>query len=646
MAFRILVVDDEASIRRLLSESFRKAGWAPLVAEDQTSAQSLLATQIIDAALIDFLLPKGNGLQIAASLRGDPRHRNIPIFLMSGVIRDAATMADARSRYDIAGFISKPLEISALIKRVSDAVEESRRIISNSMDLERVRSDPPPSAPIQRPDARTEPKTWSSSPFQPIPETGSLFDAPVGLLFSAILQASSTGILDLHDQGTHRRIYLREGRPVFMQSNAEGENVGSLLSRRGRLTEQELDRCLDLMRNQGRTLQQALLQLKMVSESDLATAYRLLAGQTLPVAVGMGKGTFRWRETDAFVGRVPEGRFDPVMLVFDGVKRYVQPPEIFRFFAGIEDNPLIATDYLEERLPQFRRVFSADNIAALIDGTRSYRDICRHGDLQRFAPQVFAMVVSGMVVFGELGPEEIRLARAMAAFEEDAPHRSHIDEVHEQIMSQNFYEIFRVSSSAHEEMIKSRYFQLAKDWHPTSHRDLDPRRQQMVSEIFERITSAYETLSKPTERSAYDEYLDRSVQGLPTDPNTINRSEQLFEQGHAMAGRSDWSGADRVLAEAVRLNPEPRFIALQGWVQYQRAPSHAPNVERAKGLLKRSLKNGPMCEAYVYLGRICGREGRRQEAIMWWELCLKLKPNHPEARKEVENLRSQGTGGQ
>ena len=120
-------------------------------------------------------------------------------------------------------------------------------------------------------------------------------------------------MLDMNNEaGTHRRIYIIDGNPTFMQSNAEGENVGALLLNRGRITDPDFDRCLRYMKDRGRTLQQSLLELRLVTEADLATAYKLLAGQLLPLALGMPGGTYRWRISDAFVGRVPEGRFEPI----------------------------------------------------------------------------------------------------------------------------------------------------------------------------------------------------------------------------------------------------------------------------------------------------------------------------------------------
>ena len=57
-----------------------------------------------------------------------------------------------------------------------------------------------------------------------------------------------TGMLDLTDEGTHRRIYVIEGNLSFMQSNAEGENVVRSVLRRGRVTDPTFSAALAYMK--------------------------------------------------------------------------------------------------------------------------------------------------------------------------------------------------------------------------------------------------------------------------------------------------------------------------------------------------------------------------------------------------------------
>jgi curved DNA-binding protein CbpA len=514
---------------------------------------------------------------------------------------------------------------------------------------------------------------FQGRPFPDLPEEGPIERFPVAQLLAAIRYGQTTGMLDTTDQGTHRRIYIIEGNPTFMQSNAEGENVGALLLRRGRITEPDFDRCLRYMKEKSRTLQQSLLELRLVSEHDLATAYKLLAGQLLPLALGMAGGTFRWRETDAFIGRVPEGKFDTMAMVFDGIKRHVHPPQILAFFKGREDLPLLCTTEFERLMPHFRRAFSASNVAGQIDGMESYRTLtrARAKDASAVVPQLFALVASGMCVLREdQGDGAVEMAVHAAASQaqmlddddslelsldgddddrepspDDRRARQLIERFHGEIMAQDFFAIFGTSRDAPDDKVKSAYFELAKKWHSDAFAGLSlgPSKRKL-DDIFARITEGYETITNKAKREEYLVYLDRKAKGLPTDVNEIFRAEQLYDQAQAMIRRRDWPGARSVLEEAVRLNPDPLYFAGLGWAIFNADPKSPAAYSEGTQHLRRAIQeqeNLPI--AYQYLGQIAFNRSQPADAKKWWNRCLALEPNNIEAARGLRML-SQRSG--
>ena len=150
------------------------------------------------------------------------------------------------------------------------------------------------------------------------PEHGSLDKYPVGSLLADIWRHSLSGILDIDTEGVIRRIYVRDGHPVFMQSNADLENVGVLLLQRGSICQDDYTLCHKVMQQTGQTLQQALLSLRLVEKAELIAAHKLFSGQLLPTTIGLYKGTYSWQSGDAFVGQVPSGRYNTLSVVFFG----------------------------------------------------------------------------------------------------------------------------------------------------------------------------------------------------------------------------------------------------------------------------------------------------------------------------------------
>jgi CheY-like chemotaxis protein len=732
MPHRILVVDDEEPIRALLKTHFEGVGYRVVGVADGVEGIRAFEQKKPHLVIIDFLLPRKNGFAVAEAIRKDPERGKVPLIMMSGVFKNPKTAVEARDKYQVLDFLSKPLDLNQLTTLVAkglanvapepdepepppppppppepDPVEVAvARAAAPSVPRGRLEpvamvreaapeqgtaaARPPPRGlsyfasgkpkPAPRPasvvpDGNIRDGVFQARPFPVLAEEGDIEVLPVALLLSTIRYDQATGMLDMSDPGgTHRRIYIVNGNPTFMQSNAEGENVGALLLRRGRITEPDFERCLRYMKDKGRTLQQSVLELRLVSESDLATAYKLLAGQLLPLALGMSAGTYRWRETDAFVGRVPEGKFEPVTTLFEGIKRHVHPPTILKFFKGREDVPLMRTLEFERLMPFFRRSFSANNVAAEVDGASTYRTLTRahNADAAQVVPQLCALVTSGMAVLPELDEENamavaVNVAAAevagMAALDEmsgielsfedetgDAAQRDDkkaqeiIARYYDVIRSQNFFEIFGVKPAADEDEVKARYFELAKKWHIDAFtgQNLGATRAKLEA-IFQRITEAYETITDRVRREEYLTYLDRRARGLPTDVNEVRRTELLFDQALAMIRRSDFVGARPVLEEAVRKNPDPNYFAALGWVIYNLDPSAQQNVTEAVKLLRKAIhEQENLAAAYQYLGQIAYRRNALPEAKKWWERCLEWEPNNPEATRGLRSLAQRG----
>src|SRR5699024_2878737 len=83
MAAKILIVDDEASIRDLLTLTLEAAGFATMVAADAQAAEIKLADAQPDVVLLDWMLPGTSGLELARSLRRNPEYSDLNIIMLT-----------------------------------------------------------------------------------------------------------------------------------------------------------------------------------------------------------------------------------------------------------------------------------------------------------------------------------------------------------------------------------------------------------------------------------------------------------------------------------------------------------------------------------------------------------------------------------
>lgn len=117
--FRVLVVDDNHLIRRLLELLLEGAGYVPLEAESAEAALTLAADDPPDAWVVDHEMPGMKGAELVRRLRGspDPRLARAGVIGISAHPGAEAALRDA----GVTEFVSKPVqepELLAALARV------------------------------------------------------------------------------------------------------------------------------------------------------------------------------------------------------------------------------------------------------------------------------------------------------------------------------------------------------------------------------------------------------------------------------------------------------------------------------------------------------------------------------------------------
>jgi CheY-like chemotaxis protein len=105
----VLVVDDESSVRSLISNSLRDHGYRTVEAADGVDALRMARELRPDAVVLDIELPALDGTTILQSLRSHPDTQMVPIIGMSGYEIDPA---DERS---FTCFLQKPFSPSDVV---------------------------------------------------------------------------------------------------------------------------------------------------------------------------------------------------------------------------------------------------------------------------------------------------------------------------------------------------------------------------------------------------------------------------------------------------------------------------------------------------------------------------------------------------
>jgi two-component system phosphate regulon response regulator PhoB len=117
MGRRILIVDDEPYILRILSFKLRREGYTAFEARSAEDAELLLAKRSVDLIVLDVsLATPTNGFDLAAKLRRDASTRDLPIIMLTA--RGFSSDVLRGREIGAAGYITKPFSTADLIDRI------------------------------------------------------------------------------------------------------------------------------------------------------------------------------------------------------------------------------------------------------------------------------------------------------------------------------------------------------------------------------------------------------------------------------------------------------------------------------------------------------------------------------------------------
>lgn len=119
---RILVVEDEPTIRDVISLYLRRAGYDVQVAADGQAALESLAAQVPDLVVLDLMLPRVSGLEIARWLR---ERGDTPIIMLTARRDEPDRIAGLEMGAD--DYVVKPFSPQELVSRVRAVLRRTQR---------------------------------------------------------------------------------------------------------------------------------------------------------------------------------------------------------------------------------------------------------------------------------------------------------------------------------------------------------------------------------------------------------------------------------------------------------------------------------------------------------------------------------------
>ena len=125
MAYKILVVDDEPTIVRLMEFILARQGHEMIVAVNGEEALQKIQAEQPDLVLLDIMMPRIDGYEVAQRLRADPATATLPIIMLSAKAQEE----DIRKGIDVGvdEYITKPFSPEHLVHVVADYLQRVKK---------------------------------------------------------------------------------------------------------------------------------------------------------------------------------------------------------------------------------------------------------------------------------------------------------------------------------------------------------------------------------------------------------------------------------------------------------------------------------------------------------------------------------------
>lgn len=117
-AARIAYVDDDLELRTVVSQFLEEEGYEVMLAADGDEGVGLILQERPDMVILDVMMPKQNGWEVAKSLRAHPELSDLPILMLTGI---GATLNEMTAPlYGANAHLDKPFQFDELLDKVKD----------------------------------------------------------------------------------------------------------------------------------------------------------------------------------------------------------------------------------------------------------------------------------------------------------------------------------------------------------------------------------------------------------------------------------------------------------------------------------------------------------------------------------------------
>ena len=474
-----------------------------------------------------------------------------------------------------------------------------------------------------------------------IPLEGNTREVSLPKILAFLNRRRKTGTLLLRTPAFTKKVYLLKGDAIFASSTYEDDRLGEMLIKAGKITMEQYDESVRLLKKKTGKRQGAILvELGYITPKDLFWGVKYQVREII-YSMFLIEGA----EYEFIEGEIPENEVITLKLsmgnlIYEGVKRIDNLTRIRNELPGTDAVFGLSSDPVSlfqdvELAPQDRKLLSA------IDGVKTLKEVTDIAWIGSFEGMKVLYVLWSIGVIEEKKAvrkieeieETVSLEEILQPVSEDeSAFLKKVDDLYSNLKRLTPHRLLDLDDNADEDTVKKNYYRLTREFHPDRYFSAaDPSIKDKLTSIFDALTNAYTLLAKKQAESA----AAAGGQEKPIPP--AGNGETKFKRGVKEFRSGNFAGAVESFRDAAESDPKNSKY----WSYLSLSLTKIPQaIKDAENALLQAIKLEPgNADHYTNLGLIYLRQGMKGDASEEFSKALKIDPGNTKAKKGLEKAR-------
>jgi tetratricopeptide (TPR) repeat protein len=473
-----------------------------------------------------------------------------------------------------------------------------------------------------------------------VPFKGRFSETRLPLVLIYLNRNRLTGTLEIKTPSFTKKVYLEKGEAIFSSSTNEDDRLGEMLLKVGKITLEQFDKAVEILKKGGKRLGAILVELGYLSPKELFWGVKFQVREIIYSIFLVEEAEYEFIEGEVPSDEVIKLKMSMGNLIYEGVKRIDNLTRIRREMPALKDTLMLSDDPLS--LFQNIELSSQDKkLLSLVDGQKTIKEILDASWVGSFDAMkiLYVLFYTGMLVKKERPVEKresIMVDDLLKELSEDEmAFDQRVDMFLKKIETADDYELLGVDRNADESVIKRKYFRLAKEFHPDKYlKTEDVNLKDKLTAIFDTLTDAYNNLK--VSALVGGQKATTPVRQKLDPKKAKEEAQRSYQQGIEAIKKGQIADAIEYLRKATSLDiKNPQY-----WNALSLAFTKSPDgISQAEKALLEAINLEPdNADFLANLGLIFIKAGNVRRAKTQFNKALTLDPANKKAKRGLQDL--------